>query len=270
MKKVVTTIILSISIATIPWIYNVLLNILPIEIGKPHVNFLIFNAVSGIGIGFVFFKKKTNLLILPILLLLFISSSILWSIHQFNTNKIALQTSTIEYPLRLEECEKESNFENLWDHMINGCHYTIKEFTGNIIDRVLVLTIFILLSRILFRFIQLKKSKQNDPEIIDQEEIDGIMKSEIDLSSNSDEFEIISNILEEKLKIKFTKKLNGLDQSYWDFKYKGNRLTLHREHYLGVSIFIKDKEKSIDSDILIQLEIEIRKYFDVKPATNPK
>ncbi len=85
--------------------------------------------------------------------------------------------------------------------------------------------------------------------------------TEIDLSSNPDDFKLISNILETKLNVRFTKKNNGLDQKYWDFEYRNYILTLHQEHYLGVSIFIKDSEIRIDSKIMIELETEIRKYW---------
>lgn len=83
----------------------------------------------------------------------------------------------------------------------------------------------------------------------------------IDLSSDSNDFRLIANILETKLNIRFIDKINGIDQKYWDFDYKDNILTLHQEHYLGVSIFIKDSEKITDSEILIDLETEIKKYW---------
>jgi len=85
--------------------------------------------------------------------------------------------------------------------------------------------------------------------------------SEINLSSNPDDFKLISNILETKLNLSFIEKNNGLDQKYWDFEYKDNILTLHQELYLGITIFFKDSEIRIDSKILIELETEIRKYW---------
>ena len=91
--------------------------------------------------------------------------------------------------------------------------------------------------------------------------IENKKNAEINLSSNLDDFKLISNILETKLNIRFSEKDNGLDQKYWDFEYKDNILTLHQEHYLGVLIFIKDSEKRIDSKIMIELETEIRKYW---------
>lgn len=35
----------------------------------------------------------------------------------------------------------------------------------------------------------------------------------------------------------FTEKTTGLDQRYWDFLFEGEKLTLHLENYLGISIF---------------------------------
>jgi hypothetical protein len=35
-------------------------------------------------------------------------------------------------------------------------------------------------------------------------------------------------------------KVDGLDQSYWDFELGGAKVTLHREHYLGVWLCAAD------------------------------
>lgn len=86
--------------------------------------------------------------------------------------------------------------------------------------------------------------------------------SEIYLSSDSASFHLIATILETKLKIEFADKINGLDQKYWDFEYKGHVLTLHLENYLGVSIFIKDSGNKTDSEVMmIELETEIKKNW---------
>ncbi len=53
---------------------------------------------------------------------------------------------------------------------------------------------------------------------------------------------LINLILEElkaKYKVKETKKLNGIDQSYWDLKLNGLSFCLHYEHYLGVSLYYR-------------------------------
>jgi hypothetical protein len=47
---------------------------------------------------------------------------------------------------------------------------------------------------------------------------------------------------------RFTRRLDGPDQSYWDSLIDGNLYTIHREHYLGVSMFsnASDARKTFD------------------------
>jgi hypothetical protein len=65
----------------------------------------------------------------------------------------------------------------------------------------------------------------------------------------------------DKLHIDFTNKISGLEQNYWDFKFKDSIFTLHREHYLGIMIFPKDEITKKTLDLLIDLETEIKKYW---------
>ena len=86
----------------------------------------------------------------------------------------------------------------------------------------------------------------------------------IELSSDSDSylFDDIAKFIEQKLNVKFTEKLDGLDQRYWDFMYNNCLLTLHLEHYLGLSIYSsKINEQSIDTirDIVIKIENNFNK-----------
>lgn len=53
---------------------------------------------------------------------------------------------------------------------------------------------------------------------------------------------LMNHILEElkaRYKVKETKQLNGIDQSYWDLKIDGLLFCLHYEHYLGVSLYYR-------------------------------
>lgn len=43
---------------------------------------------------------------------------------------------------------------------------------------------------------------------------------------------------EEKLGGNWTTQLDGGDQIYWDLSADGGKITLHQEHYLGISIFV--------------------------------
>ena len=83
------------------------------------------------------------------------------------------------------------------------------------------------------------------------------------LSNDSDEnkFEVIVDILINKLKVDFTDKLSGLEQKYWDFKFKDSVFTIHQEHYLGIMIFPKDEITKKRIDLLIELETDIKKYW---------
>ena len=83
----------------------------------------------------------------------------------------------------------------------------------------------------------------------------------LELSENSDWtlFQIIANELVETFKIQWKTQADGLDQRYWDFEYNGASLTLHLEHYLGISVFA-DKSK-VDIEIARQAINKIKDYF---------
>ncbi len=63
---------------------------------------------------------------------------------------------------------------------------------------------------------------------------------ELRLSANPEEFEHYSELVRALLNGVWVEKLDGLDQSYWDLTVQAQKFTLHREHYLGVSIFAED------------------------------
>jgi hypothetical protein len=68
---------------------------------------------------------------------------------------------------------------------------------------------------------------------------------EIQLSDDESQFLHFAELVRKVLKGKWTEKINGLDQTYWDLEVQGQIITLHREHYLGVSVFCKDKPEEI-------------------------
>jgi hypothetical protein len=53
-------------------------------------------------------------------------------------------------------------------------------------------------------------------------------------------FEKIADTLQIEFGGIWTQKLDGFDQRYWDLMIDGQRLTLHLEHYLGVSVMIQE------------------------------
>ena len=69
----------------------------------------------------------------------------------------------------------------------------------------------------------------------------------VELYKDSDEkvFRLIADELSKKFKVKWIEKIDGFDQRYWDFRFKGILLTLHLEHYLGIMIFAIRSEPDI-------------------------
>lgn len=86
---------------------------------------------------------------------------------------------------------------------------------------------------------------------------------QIFISTDSDEikFETIVDILQNKIRVNFTDKITGLEQKYWDFRFNDSFFTLHQEHYMGITIFVKDKVDKKTLDLLNELEKEIKKYW---------
>lgn len=169
MSKLGPLVILSTVVISLPWIGFAIWENLPLNfrINSNHLRYG-FNAIVGLILGPVIFKKQIKLTIVPVLILLFTSSSILWNINRFNSHKKELEKKALEYTLHIPECEKESNFESFWDYIQNGCHIRINDFLGSQLNNVLILTIAILLSRTLSIIILVKRNKRKNNSIIDQ------------------------------------------------------------------------------------------------------
>jgi hypothetical protein len=60
--------------------------------------------------------------------------------------------------------------------------------------------------------------------------------------SDGSVFQLIADELTKVFNIQWKAKLDGFDQRYWDFEYKGITLSLHLEHFLGIGIFVKKPE----------------------------
>ncbi len=70
-----------------------------------------------------------------------------------------------------------------------------------------------------------------------------------------DRFQSIADLLSEKLKIRFTSKADDSEISYWDFLFKGKKLTLHFNIYDGVSIFPSKCKMAMKKDNEAVLEL---------------
>ena len=66
-----------------------------------------------------------------------------------------------------------------------------------------------------------------------------MISAELFRDSDGSLFHLIVDELTETFNVQWKTKLDGFDQRYWDFELKGITLTLHLEHYLGISIFVK-------------------------------
>ncbi len=71
---------------------------------------------------------------------------------------------------------------------------------------------------------------------------------EITKTPNSRVFTQVANFIVNKLHGELIKQLDGIDQSYWDFKINESIVTLHSEHYLGISVYGK-KSKVVESSL---------------------
>jgi len=83
----------------------------------------------------------------------------------------------------------------------------------------------------------------------------------LDLSGDSDRnlFQVIANELSNTFNVQWKTQADGLDQRYWDFEMQGTTLTLHLEHYLGISIFA-DKNKT-DYEKAKRVLMELETFF---------
>ncbi len=63
---------------------------------------------------------------------------------------------------------------------------------------------------------------------------------ELRLSEDPEQFVRLAEEVRTMLGGRWTEKIDGLDQSYWDLEVQGEKITVHREHYLGVSVFSED------------------------------
>ena len=79
--------------------------------------------------------------------------------------------------------------------------------------------------------------------------------AELIRDSDGSIFQLIADELTKVFNIHWKAKLDGFDQRYWDFEYKGITLSLHLEQFLGINIFVKKPEKNIKNEKEILEEI---------------
>ena len=66
----------------------------------------------------------------------------------------------------------------------------------------------------------------------------GTSKRTIIVSRSSDWslFDRIARELGERFRGTWSERLDGLDERYWDLDARGGKITLHLQHYLGISV----------------------------------
>jgi len=82
---------------------------------------------------------------------------------------------------------------------------------------------------------------------------DGSTHRQIEVSSSSDwrVFDLLTTVLSDGLKGEWCEKLDGLDQRYWDLQRDSARITLHLEHYLGITVFPTDGSDASPSSVAL-------------------
>jgi hypothetical protein len=91
-------------------------------------------------------------------------------------------------------------------------------------------------------------------------------RTEAQLSDQSDWklFDRMADLIEKEFHGTWVEKLDGLDQRYWDVVIGNIKLTLHLEHYLGISLFpAKGDDNPSEANKLVQM---ISEYIEANAA----
>jgi hypothetical protein len=78
-------------------------------------------------------------------------------------------------------------------------------------------------------------------------------KAELRLSDDTEQFKSLAEAVRRKLAGKWVERLDDFDRSYWDLDVQGQTITVHREHFLGVSVFCDDEPAK--TELLEQLKL---------------
>lgn len=78
-------------------------------------------------------------------------------------------------------------------------------------------------------------------------------------------FDRVADLIGKEFNCRPVEKLDGLDQRYWDLAFGDVKLTLHLEHYSGISLFAaKDNENISAANQLVQ---KIGAYLEANAAS---
>lgn len=88
----------------------------------------------------------------------------------------------------------------------------------------------------------------------------GTIQAILSEESDRDFFNRIADFIGDEFNGHWLEKLDGLDQRYWNVKIESVVLTLHLEHYLGISLF-PTKANDAEANNLVQ---KIGEYLEAK------
>lgn len=77
-------------------------------------------------------------------------------------------------------------------------------------------------------------------------------------------FNEVAEVLEREFSGTWLKKIDGLDQTYWDLRIGNSVLTLHMEHYLGIMLYTsKETLNKADADSQLMQIHEFLSTYEV-------
>ncbi|MGE8099522.1 DUF3630 family protein [Pseudomonas fluorescens] len=92
-----------------------------------------------------------------------------------------------------------------------------------------------------------------------------IRPTEIKISESSDWqlFENVARALEQELRGTWIEKVDGIDQRYWDLAVEGRVITLHLEHFLGISVLLPPPDQDLMTPDRLQTAVRqsLRAYL---------
>ncbi|MCP5020880.1 MAG: DUF3630 family protein [bacterium] len=94
---------------------------------------------------------------------------------------------------------------------------------------------------------------------------DGSVYRQVEVSPESDWklFDCLATKLAGRLAGKWCERLDGLDQRYWDLQRDSAKITLHLEHYLGITVYPTDGANASPSSLsLLESAYELLANYD--------
>lgn len=167
-KWIVIILLLALS-ALLPWLAFEIWELFPYDL-RINANLVRYITYAGFGIvfGYLIWRQRIKLIILPIIFVAFGVSSLIWSINRFEANKLDYKMGVYDdLPESIPACVKESNYIDFWDYIANGCHYSAADLAGGYLNHLLILTLAILTTRILLIAYRSKR-KNHDTALLDQ------------------------------------------------------------------------------------------------------